>query len=166
MLLAAAAPAIAADDGEYQVEMIVFQPVNLPEVAGTSPKELPPADADRVEVTPLAAEKLLLTGAARKMAVAGTHRVLLHLGWRQTATEGHAMHIRSANDVAPPAVEGEASLRVGQRLAFSAELVCRHGEQSALLHANRAVRLGELHYIDHPFCGMLVQVTRVNAPDE
>ena len=123
MLLAVAAPAIAVDDGEYQVEMIVFQPVNLPEVTSTSPKELPPVDADRIEVTALAPEELLLTGAARKMAVAGTHRVLLHLGWRQTATEGHAVHIRSANDGGPPAVEGEASLRVGQRLAFGADLV-------------------------------------------
>lgn len=60
---------------------------------------------------------------------------------------------------APPVWEGTAQLRVGRYLDVGLDLTLYHDDDVPLrLIDSRRMRLGELHYVDHPLFGVLLQV--------
>lgn len=159
---AASAPGVARAEPVYQVEVIVFHHLRAAVPApGQTMGSDPPAAPGAIEPAPLPREAMLLEDSARRLDRSGKYRTVLLTGWRQNAAQSRPLRIGDPEGIEESGVRGHAMLRVGQQLAFSAELACRRDLTVAVIRARRAVRIGELHYVDNPLCGMLVQVTRV-----
>jgi hypothetical protein len=159
---AAIAPGVARAEPVYQVEVIVFHHLRAAVPApGPTMASDPPAAPGAIEPAPLLREAMLLEDSARRLDRSGKYRTVLLTGWRQNAAQSRPLRIGDPEGIEESGVRGHAMLRVGQQLAFSAELACRRDLTVAVIRARRAVRIGELHYVDNPLCGMLVQVTRV-----
>ena len=158
---------VCADPAAYQIEVIVFERNTPDATAGraSAPSGAAPSGA---AVSPLPPAQLLLTGAAQQLKTSGRYRPLLHIGWRQGAGDGRAIRISSSEKSVDgwPIVDGDVRLRIGKQLGLAVELQCRYNGQVMALRDNRNLRIGELHYVDHPIFGMLVQVTRVAGTPE
>ncbi|MCG3201592.1 MAG: hypothetical protein NFCOHLIN_01462 [Gammaproteobacteria bacterium] len=162
---AAIAPVPARAEPVYQVEMIVFHHLR----AAVPPHDptMPPMPRDpsiapgAIDPGPLPREAMLLNDSVRRLDASGKYRTVLHIGWRQNAAQSQPLRIGDPVGVEESGVRGHAALQVGQQLAFSADLSCRRDGSVAVIRARRSVRIGELHYVDNPLCGLLVQVTRV-----
>ena len=126
--------------------------------------------------------ELRLSGAANRMARARGVTVLRHVAWRQPSFTGNPggappVYLRDeaqvpagpAADPAPasdpgagvvrsPRFEGTVRLRIGRYVYVDADLLFMHEGAPIRLFESRRMRLGELHYLDHPLFGMLVQV--------
>lgn len=64
-------------------------------------------------------------------------------------------------------LEGWLSVTVGRFIHFAAHLQYRLGNGTiALLSENRRMRLGEVHYLDHPAFGILALVQRLRPPED
>jgi hypothetical protein len=153
----------------YQIEVIVFQPLqSTPKVEGGQP--VPPAlvngDVATIDTVTLPAEDLLLNDAVKRLNGSGRYRTLLHYGWRQNALQAQAVRIGDREGATETGVGGYAAVQIGQQLALNIALACNRDGAGSVLRARRTVRVGELHYIDDPLCGALVQVTRVRATVE
>lgn len=180
--------ASAAGESFVQVEVMAFRhrgaevagPAAIPEVPDFSTAfRLAPAstgEAARAPTPPwqaLGAHELKLAGANRALARSGAVDVLLHAGWRQPAAGGRAVHVE-APDVTPggsdstgqkPPFEGAVSLgRAGAQYRLGASFVARLPEADIVLREIRALKLDELHYLDHPLFGVLVEVTAWSDP--
>lgn len=133
----------------------------------------------------LPAGQLRLSEAAAVLNRSPRHRVLLHTGWRQPsygARSPRAVYISTADGQSsletgerflpgigagvPPSLEGTLSLRVSRFLHLDVDLSylvrgveAGGGIRSARLRESRRMRFTELHYLDHPLFGMLVQIT-------
>jgi len=152
-----------AQGADYQVEVIVFER-NAPDatvvggggVSGPAATGAPPQE--------LAPSRLLLAGAARALQRSGRYRLLIHSGWQQ-GTEDRPIRLTSESLSADgrAIIDGDVRLAVGRELRLQALVHCLYNGQGMMLRGDRRLRLGELHYFDHPIFGMLVQVTRVNA---
>ncbi len=159
------APRVARAEPVYQVEMIVFHhlraavPVHDP--ATPAIPRGPPVAAGAIDPAPLPRDAMLLEDSARRLDRSGKYRTVLHIGWRQNAAQSPPLRIGDPEGIEESGVRGYAALQVGQQLAFSADLSCRRDGTVAVLRARRSVRIGELHYVDNPLCGLLIQVTRV-----
>ena len=178
----------AAEAQFVQVEVIAFRhrgaevagPAGVPEVPDFSTAfRLAPAaegDAARAPSTvwqTLGAHELKLAGANRALARSGTVDVLLHTGWRQSAAGGRPVYVGGVAitpgtaDAAepPPAFEGAVSLgRAGAQYRLGVSFVARLPETDIVLREIRALKLDELHYLDHPLFGVLVEVTAWTDP--
>lgn len=165
---AAIAPGLARAEPVYQVEMIVFH--HLRSVAPGPGPTGPPmaielhAAPGAVEPPPLPREAMLLEDSARRLDRSGKYRTVVLTGWRQNAAQSRPLRIGDPEGIEESGVRGHAMLRAGQQLAFSADLACRRDLTVAMIRARRTIRIGELHYVDNPHCGLLVQVTRVRDP--
>jgi hypothetical protein len=127
--------------------------------------------------------ELRLTGAASRMARDNAVEVLQHLAWRQPSFAGSPggaprVYLRdeAARVAAPPEAElalpsnpgagvvralrfeGTVRLRIGRYVYFDSDLVFMHEQTPLRLLESRRMRLGELHYLDHPLFGVIVQV--------
>ena len=64
-------------------------------------------------------------------------------------------------------LEGWLSVTVGRFIHFGAHLQYRLGNGTiAVLSENRRMRLGEVHYLDHPAFGILALVQRLRPPED
>ncbi|MGQ0657864.1 MAG: CsiV family protein [Chromatiales bacterium] len=167
-LLALLSPAHThAQSSTFQVEVVVFERNTPAPTVGGGARALPSAPTG-VPVDSLPQSRLLLSGAVRELERSGQYTTLLHVGWQQGGEEGRPVRITSEALGADgrPIVDGDIRLAVGRQLTLSALLQCLYHGQVMVLREERNLRLGELHYFDHPLFGMLVQVTRVNSAPE
>ena len=178
-----------AEGAEFvQVEVIAFRhrgaevagPAAMPEVPdfSTAFRLAPVAEGEAARAPTalwqtLGAHELKLAGANRALARSGTVDVLVHAGWRQPATGGRAVYVGDfaltpgAADAAAekPAFEGAISLgRAGAQYRLGASFVAHLPEADIVLREIRALKLEELHYLDHPLFGVLVEVTPWSDP--
>lgn len=176
--LAAAGSVSAAE--WYQVEVMAFR-YKVEENSAWSPAPALPdfAGALRLAPTPenaapgspiawqaLPAHELKLAGARQALARTGRVGLLFHTGWRQRAGEGRPVYVSSP---VTPAAEGAASrpfvegavrlTPAGPGFRMDSRFVAHTVEASILLGESRAVVVGDLHYLDHPLVGVIVQVT-------
>lgn len=162
---AAIAPDLARAEPVYQLELIVFHhlhaAVPAPGASGPPMAADLPAAPGAIEPPPLPRGAMLLEDSARRLDRSGKYRTVLLTGWRQNAAQSRPLRIGDPEGIEESGVRGHAMLRVGQQLAFSADLACRRDRTVTVIRARRAIRIGELHYVDNPLCGLLVQVTRV-----
>jgi hypothetical protein len=178
----------AAEAQFLQVEVIVFRhrdaevagPAGAPEVPdfSTAFRLAPVAEGAAARVPSpvwqmLGAHELKLAGANRALARSGTVDVLLHAGWRQPAAGGRPVYVGgpamtlgpAAAAESKPAFEGAVSVaRAGAQYRLGASFVARSSEADIVLREIRALKLDELHYLDHPLWGVLVEVTPWTDP--
>ncbi|MFA7593929.1 MAG: CsiV family protein [Thiohalobacteraceae bacterium] len=109
---------------------------------------------------------LNLQAIAAAMRRSSGYRPLLHWRWRQPGWErGQALpiHILAAAADGQPLLDGTISLALSRYLHLNADLIYADpsvGTPVALREVRR-MRSGELHYLDHPRFGVLVQVDPV-----
>jgi hypothetical protein len=144
----------------YQVEIVVFHHLK------SAPPSFPGGEImkSNVAVAPIVAlplDKMLLRDAMKKLDASSIYRTVWYLGWRQNAARTEAVQVGDSSSIAETGVSGVVGLQVGQQLAVYADIACRRDNAVAQIRGRRNVRLGELHYFDHPLCGVLMQVTRV-----
>ena len=162
----------AEDLPHYDVEVLVFASLH----ADDGREAWPPLDhtpaTDRAQ--PFVAGNGIrpLDGARNLQAIADAmrrsrgYRPLLHWRWRQPGWErGQALPIRvlaSAPD-GRPVLDGTLTLARSRYLHLSADLVYADPNVGVpvALRELRRMRSGELHYLDHPRFGVLVQINPV-----
>lgn len=154
-----------ADDNTFDFEMILFERPGGPEPVLTVEETGEPERAlarDRLDRQPQVSR--VLDGAARTLRQRGM-TVHEHLAWRMSPDS-------RANDtwywVGDGRLEGLVQLSRGRFLHFDADLVLRPADGSAPVRVrlNRRMRSGELHYLDHPRVGILVQAERYEPEPE
>ncbi len=157
-----------AQSAIYQVEVIVFERNTPDATAAGGGGGVPGPSATGVPPRALAPSQLLLASAARALKRSGRYTLLVHIGWQQNAEDGRPVRVtsESLSVEGRPIVDGDVRLAAGRELTLQALLHCLYNGQDMVLRGDRRLRLGELHYFDHPVFGMLVQVTRVNALPE
>ena len=176
----AAGPAAAAQ--WIQVEIIAFRYVQQETGSWSSAKTLPdfstavrlsPASATAVAAPlayqTLAAHELILAGAYQALARSGNLERLFHTGWRQREQDSRAVFLSSAASTPAEAVSLapatgllEGSVRIspastGFQLASS--FVVQEHETPIALVESRKMAVDELHYLDHPLVGLLIEVS-------
>jgi len=171
----------------YAIEFILFS--NDDPAAGSSERwpELPqatqpePAPTAPVEITPLPETEWKLTSEAAALQRSGHFTPLIHQAWQQQVLDrkhAPAIPLRSMQEVAPgiPRLQGTIKISVNRYLHIDLDLVLRRrteryeafpdGIESYRFRAHRRMRSGELHYIDHPMSGMLIELTPVERMPE
>ena len=183
--LVAAASVSAAE--WYQVEVMAFR-YKVEENSAWSPAPAVPDFAGALRLVPapehsapgvpvawqtLPAHELKLAGARQALARTGRVDPLFHTGWRQPAGEGRPVYLSSPAETAVagaaprPFVEGAVRLTpAGRGFRLDSRFVAHTVEASILLGESRAMVTGDLHYLDHPLVGVIVQVTANEVPGE
>ncbi|EAR20592.1 CsiV family protein [Nitrococcus mobilis] len=147
--------------------------------------------ADAPGFNRLPATKLQLAGIHQRLARSNDYRVLLHVGWRQPGLKPNnaAAVVLPLNWFPPAQLTAGAgasqnpfeslpqgtrlwgTLRLLQRryLHFQVDLRYRRdgaraGDAATVypMTQSRRMRVGEIHYLDHPVLGILVQVRQLN----
>jgi len=105
---------------------------------------------------------------------------LVHTAWRQPVynrSSARPFYIRSDRDISPgtPLLEGMVKVSVNRYLHVDLDLLLRGaatgtdqlpgGFQTFRFNEHRRMRSKELHYIDHPLMGMLIQITPSGGSD-
>lgn len=172
LLLACAVPARAA--GLYAVELVIFERLRGEAVPGgellppeLSGHDLRPDGAGAVAYSRLAQPELVLTPLARRLEASGAFRVLAHGGWWQPAASSSApvrIDALGSGLNLGEALTGTVRVYRTQVLHVAADLALVRdtgvGPDGSVqrLHTRRGLREGEVHYLDHPAIGALVQV--------
>ena len=122
----------------------------------------------------LPAAELGLGGITAALRRSGSYRPLLHTAWRQPGVDARgAVAVAVADDSVSPSVEGTLRLHRARYLHLNADLLYRRAapaDADVTLPAgfrmaqSRKMRSEEIHYLDHPLFGVIVQVTPYEAP--
>ena len=173
----------------YQVEVLIFEQPPHPPVEETMPLVTGlPAMQHAVDLQPFQPEIagdnfIILPESEWKLMELHkkVSRVLLHVRWRQwltgqsTAIPVHLYGGPAYGDPAelslypyPWALEGTLTLWMSRYLHVEADLVYQQKDAKDHLHPyrlteTRRLRSNELHYLDHPSFGMLIQLTPEKA---
>lgn len=170
----------------YQVEVLAFR-YSVEENSAWSPAPALPDFAQALRLAPvpedspaptgpvawqtLPAHELRLAGARQALVRTGRVALLFHTGWRQRAGEGRPVYLSSpledtaSGGLPRPFVEGAVKLTpAGPGFRLASRFVAHTVEASILLGESRAVVEGDLHYLDHPLVGMILQVTAYAPP--
>lgn len=190
-----AGPAPAQAPPWYQIELLVFLHQG-PDPTDEVPPGDPGAPLTEGSLPlspgglypPLPEDQLRLVSQWQRLARSRDYRPLLRLGWRQPALEeaqADRLSFQHPADGAPepPALVG--MVQVGRapdgRLVAKLDLLYReHSTQGApetdigslthppryRLQERRVLAGGELHYLDHPRLGVLLQATRLDGGSE
>ncbi len=132
--------------------------------------------------------RLQLTQPANYLArTGGRLETLLHLAWQQPVSskqQAQWLYLRTpATVAAAPRLEGMLLISLSRYLHIDLDLLLRKpaapgaataSDMSLLspryrgyrFQAHRRMRSGEIHYIDHPLMGALVQITPVEKPSD
>jgi len=156
----------AADDQAYRFEMVVFErpgggsgefwpdAPELPdrEQAGRVLGAQSPIPADERELGPVA-----YSLSRRGMVV---HR---HLAWQEVPASRNSQAWQWLD---AGRLSGLVKLTRGRFLHLETDLVLRDTNTPSIyrVQLNRRMRSDELHYVDHPRIGIIIQATRVNPP--
>ena len=100
---------------------------------------------------------------------------VLHLGWRQpiaTAGVGAPLYIQSpaGGGTRNPELQGLIKLSVNRYLHVAVDILLNqqrilgNGAGAVRFQASRRMRSGELHYLDHPRMGILIEIRRHALP--
>jgi hypothetical protein len=155
----------AADDNTFDFEMILFERPGGPEPLLTSEETGEPERAlardrlDRQPQAPRVLDDVVRTLRQRGMTV---HE---HLAWRMSPDS-------RSNDtwylVGNGRLEGLVQVSRGRFLHLDVDLLLRPADGTAPVRVrlNRRMRSGELHYLDHPHVGILVQAERYRPEPE
>lgn len=143
---------LQADDGREAWPPLAHEPATdraLPFVAGNG-------------IRPLEGPRNL-QAIADAMRRSSGYRPLLHWRWRQPGWErGQALPVRVLASAADgrPLLDGTLTLARSRYLHLHADLVYAdpYVDAPVALREVRRMRSGELHYLDHPRFGVLVQV--------
>lgn len=103
---------------------------------------------------------------------------VIHTAWRQpvySQNSARSFYLKSEREIAPgtPLIEGMVKISVSRYLHADLNLILRGtpagadrlpgGFQTFRFNEHRRMRSRELHYIDHPLMGMLIQITPLNS---
>lgn len=180
-LLAGAAAAQEADAPVYEVELVAFRNLGSqasPEdwaledtLAGGNRQgneaedafaERLAASAEALQVQPLAPEQLKLAAVAASLHASRSYRPLAHVGWTQTAVplrSGSVVLLAPLLPAASP-LSGTAKLARGANLHLVLDLRLKEVDgPNYVLRESRQIKLGEKHYFDHPYFGVVATVT-------
>lgn len=188
LVLVCAAGSAAAE--WYQVEVIAFRYLQQEAGSWAAAKVLPdfsnavrltPASADTADraYQSLAGHELELAGAYQVLARSDRLQTLFHSGWRQRGEDGRAVflsttpsseeagNVESAPSMERPSLAGSVRVRpvaTGQAFQLGTSFVVQEGATPVALVESRKMVVDELHYLDHPLVGLLIQVSAL-APD-
>jgi hypothetical protein len=164
---------------QYDVELIVFRNLNArptqedwaaEESTATRGKPVVEDNADAQSgamltdspsLQTLPAEQLKLTALVGHLRASRNYRVLSHLGWTQSAVPTRSELSTSLTPLLGDAgVSGSAKLSRGALLHLSLDLRLKDETgASYALQETRQIKLGEKHYFDHPYFGVIATVT-------
>jgi Peptidoglycan-binding protein, CsiV len=161
----------------YQVEVIAFRyPIEgdsswvsaptLPDFGGAL-RLREPENPEQTDVSTmyaaLAPHELQLAGAYKRLQGSSKYQVLFHTGWRQAPGDSRPVYLTDRNIEAVeelPEVEGVIRLVTdGKAMQVRSDFVVRMPESVVAISESRPVTDAELHYLDHPLLGLIVQVT-------
>ncbi|MDZ7809859.1 MAG: CsiV family protein [Arhodomonas sp.] len=94
----------------------------------------------------------------------GRYRVLEHLGWIQAdLPESRApwVAVGRGRGGDAPGLYGGMRVYVGRYLHVETELRLRDEDTVYPMRTRRRMRSGELHYLDHPILGVIIQTRRL-----
>ncbi len=126
----------------------------------------------------LASGEMRLGAIARQLERSGRYDVLTHAAWRQPGLAGPSARAVNLGPPPPaqpgnpaalpvaPTVQGWVRVQSRGAMLLDADLLFDNDGVPVRLAESRKVRLGELHYLDHPLYGVLVQVTAWRTEDE
>ena len=160
---------LVASAEEYLVEVVFFGQPSAPLVQGSNP-ELD-WEVDAVDLENTARTDVRAIDQARKLEQNG-YQIYLHQAWSQPLDNDLVVALHRGNPengVYP--IQGLVNLRQATltelKVAFwrnrsAAELQLQSETPliSEFLHQTRALRPGEVHYLDHQSLGMLVTISR------
>jgi hypothetical protein len=185
LLTAAAALPAQASEPWYEVELIVFRqadpggsdrelhPLNPAPPQAAQVVSLRPPQAGKVAYTILGPAELKLGSIYQSLKSSSHYEPVLHLGWRQPglASKDAASVALPANwqpwaDTALPPLHGLVRLHQDRFIHLGVDLRYRHlgADTDAELaptivnRQSRRLRTGELHYLDRPGLGIVVQI--------
>lgn len=168
--------ATRAASQDYDVEIVVYASLRADDGAEQWPTpKVFPATEQALNLGE-GGTRLLTGGALNLQAIADTlrrsslYRPLLHWRWRQPGWErgqARAIHVQlpAAGTSGQPLLDGTLTLTRSRYLHMAVDLIyIDPNTGSALqLKESRRMRSSELHYLDQPRFGALVQVTPVVA---
>ena len=167
----------------YQVEVIAFRYPQAEESSWSAAKTLPdlstavrlapaeqaPEPAAPLAYQALASHELKLAGAYQALARSGNLERLFHVGWRQRDEDSRAVFLSTADPAAEPVTAPPAVLAGTVRISpgrsgfqLVSNFIVQQGETPIALAESRKIALGELHYLDHPLVGLLIQMTALD----
>jgi hypothetical protein len=166
VLLLATAQSSASDDQAYVIEMIVFERPGggLEEFWPDAPDEPDRDLADRVlgAGTAIPAEARVLGPIAYTLSRRGlvVHR---HLAWQEVPASRNSQAWQWLD---AGRLSGLVKVTRGRFLHLDTDLLLRDAASSATyrVQLSRRMRSDELHYVDHPRVGIVIQATRVERP--
>jgi len=127
------------------------------------------AEPAPIEVEPLigsferlAADEFSLTQSVQRLTNASRFRVLGHFGWSQEALEpSDALAFAVSSADTDGRVNGTIMLSRSRFLRLDADLTYANGDVTVNLNqSRRRVQTGKQHYLDHPYFGLIIQVSR------
>lgn len=162
IVLPGIAPAAETDEKTYQVEVVVFQNVDVTSDEQSLTVAPPATPANAVEPDDMAPVGLQLANALDALGRNGHYRILSHHAWVQTL---------DAREKVPPirihsddgALDGDIHFYMSRFLHFDVDL--RYTDLTDPTHAlyrideSRRIKSGETNYFDHPRFGVLVRLT-------
>lgn len=117
---------------------------------------------DGLSIQTLSNEQLKLGALAASLRGNRNYRVLSHIGWTQSPV---ALRSDSITLLAPllagdSTISGSAKLSRGTTLHLSLDLRLKNeAGGNYVLQETRQIKLGEKHYFDHPYFGVIATVT-------
>ncbi len=177
LLSTLACVSLSASAEDYLVEVVFFGQPSAPLVQGTPPdldwaaETVDLEGTARTDVRTIDQTRYRLSNQARKLEQSG-YQIYLHQAWTQPLDNDLivALHRGNADNGIYP-IQGLVNLRQENltelKVAFwrnrsAAELQLQSETPliSEFLHQTRALRPGEVHYLDHQSLGMLVTISR------
>lgn len=153
----------------------------------------PDGGSDLIPYFALDASRHRLEGVFHTLRLTREYRPLLHVAWQQPgegSVAGRQVHLTRLREPAPAAdaglpvpvdaiIDGIVQLRVGRFLHVALDLAyfprpvaipgavpVAPAPEHMRMQERRKVLLNDLNYFDHPLFGVLVQVSRLQAPGE
>lgn len=190
-LLCASLPLFAEETSEslerYTVELILFERpwsndqeqwpeepgmpdsgLAIASLTGPLPGEIAPPTRTPDRIEPVPVEQLQHSAIAYSLRKKG-FRVLLHQGWRQVIPERNSPNWLS---IESETLNGLLRLTKGRYLHIDTDLLLTPAPTTVettlpqfRIRNHRRMRSGELHHIDHPKLGIIVQIDRYEAPE-
>lgn len=168
LFFAATSPGLHAEGDRYQIELFVFEQGVQSTAISQQTESLIQWPTALTELSGIQqTEHKLLKDGAEALLTKPSYRQILHNAWVQTTGPGGAilpMHIKSEDG----RLDGFIHLRNGQPFELIVDL-----EKQALqmdnrgkrylyrIYEKRPVKMNELHYLDNPKFGVLVQINAI-----
>ena len=167
----------------YTIELVIFTrstpPGSSGEIWPEMVKELDWRSVRTANDIAAPTDSRQLTAAKLALRRSGGLIPVIHEAWRQPVfgrRSARPLYLRSEREIAPgtPMVEGMVKISVSRYLHAELDLLLRGspagaqrmpgGFQSYHFNEHRRMRSRELHYIDHPLLGMLIEITPIDLP--